>query len=107
MALSSLHESAFCGYGKLAAVGWHSLIKGHSAVGINSALPPLAEDMYMVVCHGHGGARERFIVRMGKALNQALYDERNGKADYTEQLGYALLSVPEGTGLLHIRLGTD
>ena len=50
----------------------------------------------MVVCHGHGSARERFIVRMGKTLNQALYDERNGRADYTEQLGYALLSVPEG-----------
>ncbi len=50
----------------------------------------------MIVCHGHGSARERFIVRMGKTLNQALYDECNGKADYTEQLGYALLSVPEG-----------
>ena len=65
-------------------------------MGINSALPPLAEDIYLVICHGHGSAREQFIVRMGKTLNQALYDERNGKDDYTEQLGYALLSVPAG-----------
>ena len=33
---------------------------------------------------------------MGKTLNQALYDECKGKDDYTEQLGYAMLSVPEG-----------
>ena len=65
-------------------------------MGINSALPPLAEDIYLVISHGHGSAREQFIVRMGKTLNQALYDERNGKDDYTEQLGYALLSVPAG-----------
>ena len=86
---------------------WHILTKGHVAVGINSALPPLAEDVYMAVCHGHGSARERFIVRMGKALNKALYDESKGKDDYTEQLGYALLSVPEGACLLCIRLEAD
>ena len=65
-------------------------------MGINSALPSLAEDVYMAVYHGHGSARERFIVRMGKTLNQALYDECKGKDDYTEQLAYAMLSVPEG-----------
>ena len=74
----------------------HALSIDHTAVGINSALPPLAEDMYMVVCHWDGKARSRFIVRMGKTLNQALYDENKGKDGYTEQLGYALLSVLEG-----------
>ena len=65
-------------------------------MGINSALPPLAEDVYMLVCHGHGSARESFIVRMGRTLNQALYNENKGKEDYTEQLSYALLDIPRG-----------
>ena len=74
---------------------------GHSAaVGINSAAPPLAEDIYMFVCHGHDSARERFIVRMDMALNQALYDENKGKDGWVEQLGYAMLSIPAGAVLL-------
>ena len=69
-------------------------------MGINSAAPPLADDIYMFVCHGHDSARERFIVRMGMALNKALYAENNGKKDWVEQLGYAMLSIPAGAALL-------
>lgn len=68
-----------------------------TAVGINSAAPPLADDIYVFVCHDSGSARERFIVRMGKTLNQAVFDENNGREGYTEQLGYAMLSLPAGT----------
>ena len=69
-------------------------------MGINSAAPPLANDIYMFVCHGFGSTRERFIVRMGMALNKALYAEKNGKKDWVEQLGYAMLSIPAGAVLL-------
>ena len=68
-------------------------------MGINSAAPPLADDIYMFVCHGFGSARERFIVRMGMALNQALYDENKGKEGWVEQLGYAMLSIHAGAAL--------
>ena len=71
-------------------------------MGINSAAPPLADDIYMFVCHGHGSARERFIVRMGMALNKALYAENNGKKDWVEQLGYAMLSIPAGAALFRL-----
>ena len=63
-------------------------------MGINSAAPPLADDIYMF-----GSAQERFIVRMGMTLNQALYEESNGKEGWVEQLGYAMLSIPAGAPL--------
>ena len=69
-------------------------------MGINSAAPPLADDIYMYVCHGFGSARERFVARMGMALNRVLYDENKGKEGWVEQLGYAVLSIPAGAALL-------
>ena len=58
----------------------------------------------MFVCHGLGSARERFIVRMGMALNQALYDENIKKEGWVERLGYAMLSIPAGAALLKVLL---
>ena len=52
------------------------------------------------VCHGFGSARERFVARMGMALNRVLYDENKGKEGWVEQLGYAVLSIPAGAALL-------
>ena len=69
-------------------------------MGINSAAPPLADDIYMLVCHGFGSARERFVARMGMALNRVLYNENKGKEGWVEQLGYAVLSIPAGAALL-------
>lgn len=70
-----------------------------TAVGINSAAPPLARDIYMFVSHGQSSERQRFIVRMGKTFNEAYYEASKGKENFTERLGYALLSLPAGAAI--------
>ncbi|EIE26878.1 hypothetical protein COCSUDRAFT_64702 [Coccomyxa subellipsoidea C-169] len=45
---------------------------GRHGGGMKNSLPPLADDVYTFVCHGHGAQRERYIVRNGETLNKAL-----------------------------------
>ena len=63
-------------------------------MGFKAALPPLSEDVYIFVCHGHGIDRERFIARMGESLNQGAFDEY--KDGFSNQLSYATLALPKG-----------
>jgi hypothetical protein len=60
------------------------------AGGMKNSLPPLADDVYTFVCHGHGKDRERYIVRNGETLNKALV------TDGKESLQWAYLPVPTG-----------
>ena len=63
------------------------------AGGMKNSLPPLADDVYTFVCHGHGKDRERYIVRNGETLNKALV------TDGKESLQWAYLPVPTGATL--------
>ncbi|KAK9916383.1 hypothetical protein WJX75_002074 [Coccomyxa subellipsoidea] len=61
---------------------------GRHGGGMKNSLPPLADDVYTFVCHGHGKDRERYIVRNGETLNKALV------TDGKESLQWAYLPVP-------------
>lgn len=65
-------------------------------MGINSALPPLAEDVYVLISHANGTYIERFIVRMGIIANNAHHEKNKDTDEYTENLGFFVLSFPPG-----------
>lgn len=64
------------------------------------SLPPLADDVYTFVCHGHGKNREKYIVCNGETLNKAL--ATTGK----ESLQWAYLPVPAGVNGIRIAEST-